>query len=319
MLRDSAEVEFGAGFSTSRVRYLIGLSGGRDSVALVDCLVQRGYKNLCVCHLNHQLQGRAGNSTAKFVAVLAKKWGLRCEIGSADVRALARKSRKSIEAAARDARYDFFAKIARRRKCDTIFLAHHADDLVETLLINLFRGTGFAGLAGMREVSERAINGGTLTIVRPLLSIWRNDINAYVKSRKLKYRDDATNRDPEPLRNRIRLRALPYLEKTLGREIRQSLWRTAQIAAEEEDLLDGLLQGTANDGESLDVKRLQKSGVALQRRTLREWLREQGIANVGFDVVERVRALLDVENGVAKTNLPGNRHARRRAGKLFLE
>ena len=313
-LKSSLERDF-----PPKSRYLIGLSGGRDSVALVDCLVRRGYKNLCVCHLNHQLQGRAGDSTANFVAVLAKKWKLRCEIGSVDVRALARKSRKSIEAAARDARYEFFAKIARRRKCNTIFLAHHADDLVETLLINLFRGTGFAGLAGMRELSERTINGVALTIARPLLPVWRSEIDAYIKSRKLAYREDATNCDLEPLRNRIRLRTLPYLERTLGRKIRQSLWRTAQIAAEEEAILNDLLPPGGKNGGSLDLKQLRKSGVAFQRRTLREWLREQGVANVGFDVVERVRALLDVKNGPAKTNLPGDRHARRRAGKLFLE
>lgn len=313
-LKSSLERDF-----PPKSRYLIGLSGGRDSVALFDCLVQRGYKNLIVCHLNHQLQGRAGNATAKFVARLANERKLPSEIGSANVRALAKKSGKSIELTARDARYEFFARIARRRKCNTIFLAHHADDLVETLLINLFRGTGLAGLAGMREISEQSISGTTLTIVRPLLGIWRRDIDGYVKSRKLEYRDDATNRDLEPLRNRIRLRALPYLERTLGRNIRQSLWRTAQIAAEEEALIDDLLPVGAKDDGPLDLKQLRKSGVALQRRTLREWLREQGVANIGFDVVERVRELLDVENGPAKTNLPGNRHARRRAGRLFLE
>jgi tRNA(Ile)-lysidine synthase len=313
-LKSSLERDF-----PPRSRYLIGLSGGRDSVALLDCLLQRGYKNLWVCHLNHQLQGRAGNATAKFVAGLAKERKLPSEIGSTDVRALARKSDKSIELAARDARYEFFAKIARRRKCNTIFLAHHADDLVETLLINLFRGAGLAGLAGIREVSERTVSGVTLIIVRPLLGIWRRDIDAHVKSGKLEYRDDATNRDLEPLRNRIRLRALPYLERTLGREIRQSLWRTAQIVAEEEAVLIDLLPARPKDGELLNLKELRKSGVAFQRRTLREWLREQGISNAGFDVVERVRELLDVKDGPAKTNLPGNRHARRRAGKLFLE
>ncbi len=300
-------------------RYLIGLSGGRDSVALLDCLVERGYKKLIVCHLDHQLQGRAGKATARFVSNLAKERKLPSEIGSADIRALATKGRKSIELAAREARYEFFAKIARRRKCHTIFLAHHADDLVETLLINLFRGTGLAGLAGMREISERTIHGVRLTVVRPLLEIWRSDIDACVKSEKLEYREDATNRDLEPLRNRIRLRALPYLERTLGRKIRQSLWRTAQIAAEEEAVLNSLSPAGAKGDGPLDLRQLRKSGVALQRRTLREWLREQGISNVGFEVVERVRALLDVENGPAKTNLPDDRHARRRAGKLFIE
>jgi tRNA(Ile)-lysidine synthase len=297
--------------------YLIGVSGGRDSVVLLHQLVDIGYGNLCVCHLNHQLRGRSSNADARFVRKLARQNHLRFEIGSADVRAHATRKGKSIELAAREARYRFFGQVARRRGCSTIFLAHHADDLVETLLINLFRGTGLAGLAGMREVSERTINGVTLVIARPFLSIWRSDIDAYIKSRKLAYRDDAMNRDLEPLRNRIRLRALPYLERTLGRKIRRSLWRTAQIAADEEAMIDSLVP--ARGGDAVSVGALQDLTPALQRRTLRNWLRHHGIADVGFEVVERVRGLLDVEDGAAKTNLPKNRHARRRAGRLFLE
>jgi tRNA(Ile)-lysidine synthase len=299
--------------------YLVGVSGGRDSVVLLHQLVEMGYGKLRVCHLNHQLRGRSSDADARFVRKLAEQYGLRSEIGSSDVRALAARKGESIELAAREARYRFFAQVARRRRCSTIFLAHHADDLVETLLINLFRGTGLAGLAGMREVSERTISGLRMTIVRPLLAIWRSDIDACVKNRKLEYRDDATNRDLEPLRNRIRLRALPYLERTLGRNIKMSLWRTAQIAAEEEGLLESLLPALADIEDSLDLKPLRTTGLALQRRTLREWLRKQGVSNIGFEVVERVRALVDVESGPAKTNLPGDKHARRRAGKLFIE
>ena len=95
------------------------------------------------------------------------------ELGAANVRALAKNKKMSIETAAREARYSFFAKAAKRHRCRTIFLAHHADDFVETFLIKLFRGAGIAGLAAMREISTRRIDDVDLTIVRPFLSVWR--------------------------------------------------------------------------------------------------------------------------------------------------
>src|SRR5436189_4666705 len=159
-----------------RRRYLIGVSGGRDSVALLRWLVDLGYRKLIVCHFDHHLRGRSSQADARFVKKLAAKYRVDFQIGSANVRSLAKKKRMSIETAAREARYSFFAKVAKRRRCRTIFLAHHADDLVETFLLNLFRGAGLTGLAAIREVSARRIDDVDLTIVRPLLGPWRNEI-----------------------------------------------------------------------------------------------------------------------------------------------
>ena len=125
-------------------RYLIGVSGGRDSVALLHWLVNLGYRKLILCHLNHHLRGRSSLADARFVEKIAGKYRAELELESANVRAFATKRKMSIETAARDSRYSFFAKVAKRRRCHTIFLAHHADDLVETFLINLFRGAGSA-------------------------------------------------------------------------------------------------------------------------------------------------------------------------------
>src|ERR1041384_643640 len=123
-------------------RYLIGVSGGRDSVALLDLLTQNGYRRLVLCHLDHQLRGRSSAADAKFVKTLATKLKLQCEIGRTDVAALAKRTKQSIETAGRTARYEFFARVARRHRYRTIFLGHQADDLVETFLLNLFRGAG---------------------------------------------------------------------------------------------------------------------------------------------------------------------------------
>ena len=298
-------------------RYLIGVSGGRDSVALLHWLVSLGYRKLIVCHLNHQLRGRSSAADARFVENLAARYGVDFEPGSANVGAIAKKKKNSIETAAREARYSFFAKTAKRRRCHTIFLGHHADDLVETFLLNLIRGAGLTGLAAMRDLSSRHIDGIDLTIVRPLLSVWRSDIDRYVKEYHLRFREDATNKNLVPTRNRIRNRVIPYLEKTLGRNLRQNIWRTAIIAAAEEKWLDAEVPDSTN--AHLSVPRLRALPVALQRRAILKWLRAQNISEVGFDVIERVRSLADREAPIAKVNLPKDRHVRRRSGRIFVE
>ena len=298
-------------------RYLIGVSGGRDSVALLHWLVSLGYERLMVCHLNHRLRGRSSDADERFVRKLAAKYQTEIAIDSGDVRVIAKREKMSIETAAREARYAFFAETARRQNCRTIFVAHHADDLVETFLINLFRGAGSAGLSAMREISTRRIDGLDLTIVRPFLCVWRKEIDRYVRDHRLRFREDATNKSLTPLRNRIRRRIIPYLEKMHGRNIRQNIWRTAIIAADEEKWIESELRDSTQ--ADLSVVKLRALPIALQRRAILKWLRAQNISNVGFDAIERVRSLADGDTRIAKVNLPKNRHARRRAGKIFIE
>jgi tRNA(Ile)-lysidine synthase len=298
-------------------RYLIGVSGGRDSVALLHWLVNLGYERLIVGHLNHQLRGRSSLADARFVEKIALKYHARFELESANIRALATKQKMSIETAAREARYKFFAETARRRKCETIFLAHHADDLVETFLINLFRGAGTTGLSGMREISTRRIDDVDLAIVRPFLGVWRKEIDIYVREHRIKFREDASNKNLNPLRNRIRHRIIPYLEKILGRNIRPAIWRAAAIAGEEEDWIEKQLPDSTD--AQFSVARLRALPVALQRRAILKWLRAQKISEISFDVIERVRSLADHDDATAKVNLPQDRHARRRAGSIFVE
>jgi tRNA(Ile)-lysidine synthase len=298
-------------------RYLIGVSGGRDSVVLLHWLISLGYKNLVACHLNHRLRGRSSDADARFVKGLASKSGVDFALGAADVRAIAKRNKMSIETAAREARYSFFARTAECRQCWIILLAHHADDLIETFLINLFRGTGSAGLAAMREVSTRSVHGVELKIVRPLLGIWRKEINHYVRKHQLTFREDASNKNLNPLRNRIRHRVIPHLEKIAGRNIRPAIWRAAVIAGEEEDWIEKQLQDSGD--AQFSVRRLRALPVALQRRAILKWLRAQKVSEISFDVIERVRSLADHDTAIAKVNLPQDRHARRRAGKIFIE
>jgi len=297
--------------------YLVGVSGGRDSVALLHWLLERGYKKLIVCHLDHQLRGTSSGRDARFVEKLASQCDVDLEMGRANVRALAAKQKMSIETAARETRYKFFAQVAKQRRMQTIFVGHHADDLVETFLINLFRGSGTTGLGAMREISKRRVDDVDLTVVRPFLGIWRSEIDEYIAAQQLKFREDESNKDLAALRNRIRRRVIPYLEKILGRNIRQSILRAAMIAAEEENWIEDQLPDATD--VDISVAKLRDLPVALQRREILKWLRARKITNVGFDVVEDVRSLLDHESRVAKVNLPQDRHVRRRAGKIFIE
>jgi tRNA(Ile)-lysidine synthase len=294
---------------------LVAVSGGRDSLVLLYALIAAGYRKLVVCHLNHQLRGRASTGDARFVAALADKLGLECELGEADVKARAAAEKCSIETAARNARYEFFVAVAKKRRCKTVILAHHADDQVETFLFNLFRGAGRLGLCGMSVEAVREVAGVKLRIVRPMLAIWRTEIDDYASKNKISHREDASNQSLVYTRNRVRHELLPILEPIFGRDVRRAIWRTAEMTRSEEEWLAAMIP--AEQEETLSVPELILQPVAVQRRRILAWLRSQRVPDVGFSEVEIVRSLLKGER--AKVNLPGNRHARRRAKKLFLE
>lgn len=300
------------GFSPEE-RCLIGVSGGRDSVALLHQLHAAGFRELIVCHLDHALRA-ASAADARFVEKLAAKLDYTFVLQREDVATLAKERKKSLETTAREARLSFFAHVAREHDCPRLFLAHHADDQVETLLFNLFRGTGAAGLSGMSPMSTRVIDGVTLQISRPLLGTWREEIDAYVLRHKLAFVEDDSNSDRKFTRNRLRHEIIPVLEQAFGREIRRAIWRSAEILRAEDELFADLLGDIPPE---LPVPALAAEPIAIQRRRLRAWLKLQGVADVGFEEVEAVRGLL--KGRTAKANLPRGWHARRRAKRLFLE
>ena len=310
-------------FSTSapvpnkRKKLIVAVSGGADSVALLHLLLDAGYRNLVVAHFNHRLRGKASEGDAVFVEKLAKKLVLSVEIGSGDVSKLAIKRKSSLETTARAARYDFLAETVRKHRAPAVVLAHHADDQVETCLFNFLRGSGIAGLSGMKPNSKRTVDGIELELLRPLLGITQRELLGYLKERKIRFREDATNAVAEASRNKLRLKLLPLIEELLGPSFKGSIVRNARLLADEEDLLSSLASPMALH-ENLQVKLLRELHPALRRRVLHTWLKNQGIEEPGFAEVERVASLLDPE-GPAKINLPGNRHARRRAGVLFIE
>jgi tRNA(Ile)-lysidine synthase len=171
----------------------------------------------------------------------------------------------------------------------------------------------------MRPVATRDVDGVQLTIVRPLLGLARAQIDSYIRERGLKYRDDASNDSVTPMRNRVRHRIIPYIEKQLDRKVRRALWRAATIAADEAEWADTLLDSSATGTRDLAVKDLREQPRAFQRRRIQRWLQSRGVVDLDFDTIELVRALIAPDAPHAKTNPPRDRHARRRAGKIFLE
>jgi tRNA(Ile)-lysidine synthase len=298
-----------------RGRFLVGVSGGRDSVVLLERLVAAGMRKLVVCHLNHGLRGRASGGDASFVRRLAERHDLEHVIEKADVQGFARERKNSLEAAGRRARHEFFDRVGRARRCRRVLLGHHADDQVETVLINLFRGS--ATLAGMRPVSEIKIGKRLLELHRPMLDIWRDEIDRYALENGVKFREDASNTSPDHLRNRVRHELVPLLRDLFQRDVSKAVARAADIAGAEGALVGGMLDGFPF-GETLPVKDLRALDPALQRRAVHRWLRERDVGDIGFAEIERVLSMLS-DDSIAKVNLPSAKHARRRAGLLFVE
>jgi len=284
---------------------LLGVSGGVDSMALLDALWLTGRRPI-VLHFDHGWRADSGGDAA-FVKGQARK--LRCNYIGAKMR---NGSRRPREADARAARYAFFAQTARRLGIPHLALAHHADDQVETFLLQLFRGSGAAG-RGMDGLTER----DGLVLHRPWLGIWKKEILAYARRHKLTWREDASNADTRHRRNLIRRRLVPYLEKQFGPAVTENLWRAAEISRAEGEWLD-LLCAEMTRKPELAVTALRQSPLAQQRRTILRWLRRHGVSNISFADVEAVRGLLG-HRDPAKINLSAGRFARRRAGKIFVE
>ncbi len=302
-----------------RKKYLVGVSGGRDSVALLELLERAGYRNLVVCHFNHGLRGRHSGQDAAFVRRLAARKGLPFEQAKVDVAKLARRRKVSLETAARQGRLEFFSSVSAARRCRRVILGHQADDQVETIIMNLFRGAGTEGLEGMRERSVQRVGGSDLEVLRPLLGWWREDIDSLIEERGLSFREDLSNRKRAFLRNRVRHQLVPSLTRIFGRDVRASVSRLADLAAGENSFFRSLLAELPVEEEEVSLRVFRKQHQAVQRRWVREWLRAQGIANVGYREVEEVRLLAGRTGAPAKVNLSQGKFARRRAGVLFLE
>jgi tRNA(Ile)-lysidine synthase len=305
--------------ASRRKRWLVGVSGGVDSVALLRLLVVAGFRNLVVCHLDHRLRGRASTEDAKFVKRLAESLGIECEIGVADIKALMKDSNTSMETAARNARHHFFAACSRKYRCPRVLLAHHAEDQAETVLWNLLRGS--KGLRGMRAEQKILTESEVvLELSRPLLGVRRTDLVEWLRSRGFSWREDASNDQPVAVRNRLRNEVFPLLVEIAKRDVIPAFVRGAADAEGAEALETWALdQAKVMDPQGrLHLPVLRGLPLVLQRLALLKFFQERGVRSLDRDLIERALDLLDVKKP-AVINLPGGGKLRRRAGRLWIE
>jgi tRNA(Ile)-lysidine synthase len=292
--------------------YLVGVSGGVDSRVLLQILLDAGFTNLVICHLDHRLRGGDSERENRLIRRLATR--LKLPLVQEQVQGWPPKL--SLETAARQARQQFFARAAKQFGASHVFLGHHADDQVETFLFNILRGAGSIGQAAMRTETRISAGGVDFIVVRPLLRVWKQEIRDYAKNRRLTFSEDVTNAENKFTRNRIRNLMVPEIERILGRPFKSNLLRLCEIAGDEAELLNQLTP-TWWELDELPVRDLRTLPVALQRRVIHQWLTRIEIDDVSFEDVEQIRSMLTHQE-IAKVNLSAGNSCRRRANKLFI-
>jgi len=214
---------------------LLAVSGGPDSVAMLDYFAGQARSHrlkLHICHINHKLRGRLADADAAFVKKLGAGYGIETTILSADVKKLAKKGGTGIEHAARGARYALLSKTALKKGCRLVATAHHADDHAETIILNLLRGTEPKGLLGIPERRELCRKGkAKVELIRPLLAVSRREIEEYIKFNALPSRKDHTNEDEHYTRNWIRGTLLPLMLRKQPRLREHLAGLSAKLAA----------------------------------------------------------------------------------------
>lgn len=289
-------------------RVVCALSGGADSVALLHCLLSLREEleiQVAAAHYNHCLRGAESDEDEAFVRRLCASWGVELTAGRGDVAARARETGESVEEAARRMRYDFLLS-----QPGCIATAHNADDQVETVLLNLVRGTGLQGLAGIAPRRDR--------IIRPMLPVTRAEVEAYLEANGLPHREDSSNGSDEALRNRLRHQVTPLLRRE-NPNLAQTVARMTDLLRQDEAWLEqetrALLDRAARNG-GWDCRILWEAPQVLRRRAVRTLLEIPKPAMAHVDAVER---LLEHSDGSASVHLPGGVTARREYDCLYLK
>ncbi|PXV65101.1 tRNA(Ile)-lysidine synthase [Dysgonomonas alginatilytica] len=217
---------------TDKATVIIGVSGGADSMALLDILHHLGY-DCIVAHCNFHLRGQESYRDEYFVEKIASKYKFKYVSANFDTKKYIEEESISLEMAARELRYAWFEKIRKEYKAEKIAVAHHQDDSVETVLINLIRGTGIRGLSGIAPINGK--------VIRPLLCIFRDDILEYLKAGHIGFVEDSTNKEDIYTRNKIRLNVIPLL-KSINPSVVQAIQRTSENLSRTESIYNAYVE-----------------------------------------------------------------------------
>lgn len=275
------------GFGAPGLPILVGVSGGIDSMTLLDVLDRlrlRQSLKLGVAHLDHGLRGSHSRADARLVRSNSQLRGLPYFEERAEVKRHARTHGWSLEMAGRDLRHTFFARTAQRFGAKLIALGHQADDQVELCFLRLLRGTGGDGLAGMRSCSGLP-GSAAFTILRPLLTVTREEICRYAREHQVPFREDASNLESTFLRNRVRHELLPLLHARFQAKLGPAILRAMEVIGAEADLAQQLADGWLASQEPGSFDGLH---TAVQRRVIHQQLLRAGIGPE-FQLIEKLR------------------------------
>jgi tRNA(Ile)-lysidine synthase len=247
-------------------KIVVGVSGGPDSVCLLDILVKisRKYEiELHIAHINYGLRGKDSDRDEKIVEESAGKYEL-----SLSVLKVEKLKKENInEENLRNTRYDFFEKVRKELGFDLIAVAHNQDDQVETFFLHLLRGSGLNGLSGMKYKNGK--------IIRPLLEVSREEILEYLGENKLKYGTDRTNKTNVFFRNKIRNKLIPNLEKNFNPNIKKTIADSMLSIADDLDLISEITNKYSNSNKELKVSEISKLHPALQKRIIIEMIKKR--------------------------------------------
>lgn len=298
-------------------RILAGVSGGADSVCLLYLLnelkIEFGFE-LYVVHVNHGLRGKEANEDEAYVGEICHKLGLHFHAYHTDVKKLAQEFGLSCEEAGRKARYDAFQDECAELHCNKVAVAHHMNDTAETVLFHLIRGTGIRGLTGIpakRSMTDQ------IQVIRPLLCVKREEIEAYLNSHNIHFCVDATNLTDDYSRNKLRNQVLPFVKQELNEGVIEHIAKTAEHLDEINDYLnhkidsvypyyveEGALEGKTSDVKLSDKIKMEHPVIIKEtiRRILQKML-QAGLKDIDADHIEMIVKLLDAEVG-KMCNLP---------------
>ncbi|MGE5314354.1 MAG: tRNA lysidine(34) synthetase TilS [Acidobacteriota bacterium] len=296
---------------THGAHVILGVSGGNDSVAMLDafCRLQKKWRfQLSVAHVNYGLRGAQSDADERFVRRVARAYGVSVYVQRPATKRIARAQKQSTQVAARELRYRFFAELARELGAGTIAVAHHANDNAETLAFNFFRGTGVDGLKGMAASTANAFGAQTMdapecTVIRPLLFADRDEIERYLKARKLRHREDASNATEDYTRNFIRRRILPAVGKRINPSVVRTLNNEAAIFSSCADFIGSIVDRSAQacikqkeSALALSVKHLASEHVFIRHMLVKRCFSLLGI-EPDFVHIDEIIRLLEKEPG----------------------
>lgn len=285
-------------------KIVVAVSGGVDSVVLLNSLINIKdllKLSLVVVHFNHELRGKESNEDEEFVTNLAKQYGMECYIERANTKLIAENQKLSTQEAARNLRYAFFSKIRTSLGFSKIATGHNADDNVETVMLNLFRGTGVEGLSGI------PIARSDNDVIRPLLFATRQDIETFALEKKLPYRVDSSNLKDDYLRNFLRHNLIPIIKENINPNIAATIFRTSMLFNDLDQFLSELTRKQLpeiiiqkkTDEIIIDLNKLHQKPIFLQEHFLFNITKEFTKQEVHFSTVRAIHKTTYSEPGTS--------------------